>query len=681
MFERQSAGDGVRPVRAPVPSLRGGPVLWLWWLSCFAVAPVAAQVADTTAVLRPDTTAVPPEGGPPRSPVGFTGAEPGVTAGTTLPVRSPALDVPGILAAVPGSFVYDFGTPGWPDGWSRHALRPDDVVLLFNGLPFDDLITGRPRYDLVPLTFLEPLRLAPARDGAPVGVLGQLRAYDAAQPLTEIRYRTSNTGLQSVTVMHAQQRTGTFFGRPGRFQLLFGYGGQGARGEYPGSRLRRARRLLWRLRYERRNWSVELMELFNRRRVGAHGGVRPFDENNYETIYQRLGATVEEPEAKRETIRNDLALTVRARLLPGAFSPAAATGFWTRERFQYRNPADTLTGRMQRLGVRVQQDVQFGVHWLRLRLEARHDGLRDGAALPDTLNLSRDQWHVALRDTLALAGTEVVLEGGYHRDDGVSFPSGLVRLRRGLGPVQVFVEATHSGVPVSRVARWGFGGLVEPLAVRPDSRLTLGRAGFTLHAGPFDVTAYAFAWRQTRPVDLYATGRADTVAVRVGGAPLRYAGVSADVAWRRRAERGLYMILQPTFAHLRNPGDDPLFARRAESLPERFATGRLGARMLLFQGDLDLDLYVQGRYWSDMRSRVLQPQTGLLLVPEADARSFDPSGALDVYFVGRVRGATVFLAYENVLSGTQVQVGNLIVPDYPLPRRRFRFGVFWPILN
>ena len=46
-----------------------------------------------------------------------------------------------------------------------------------------------------------------------------------------------------------------------------------------------------------------------------------------------------------------------------------------------------------------------------------------------------------------------------------------------------------------------------------------------------------------------------------------------------------------------------------------------------------------------------------------------------------VRTATLFFAYENVLARTVLMPGTLLVPDYPYPAQRFRFGVYWPIRN
>ena len=122
------------------------------------------------------------------------------------------------------------------------------------------------------------------------------------------------------------------------------------------------------------------------------------------------------------------------------------------------------------------------------------------------------------------------------------------------------------------------------------------------------------------------------------------------------------------------------------ALPEFFVQGRLGARYAIF-GDLALDLSLRGRFWTEMRSRTLHAPTGLLVLPHEDDDLFPPSGflpssgMLDIVVEAGLRTATLFLAYENVLSGTQLLAGNLIVPVYQLHERRLRFGVFWPIKN
>ncbi len=165
----------------------------------------------------------------------------------------------------------------------------------------------------------------------------------------------------------------------------------------------------------------------------------------------------------------------------------------------------------------------------------------------------------------------------------------------------------------------------------------------------------------------------------VASAPFQRAGVGGDLGWRRKARRGFYVTVQPTFIGFLNADASSRHARMEAALPEFFAQGRLGARYALFGGDLDLDLSLRGRFWTQMRSRTLHAPTGLLVLPREGDDIFPASGTLDLVVKAGIRTATLFLAYENVLSGTQLLAGNLIVPVYPLPERRLRFGVFWPI--
>lgn len=104
-------------------------------------------------------------------------------------------------------------------------------------------------------------------------------------------------------------------------------------------------------------------------------------------------------------------------------------------------------------------------------------------------------------------------------------------------------------------------------------------------------------------------------------------------------------------------------------------------RALLFRGDLDVDLSVRAYFWESMVGRRLDTRSGLLVLPSDDSQVVPSSMTVDVVAEAGVRTATIFLAYENIFSGTNALVGNLLVPDYPLPAKRFRFGVFWPITD
>ena len=667
--------------------LRGGGFL----LGAIVYLLASIFVPETARAQAPDTTQVAPDSlveapaRPPGPPVGFRRAEPGVAVVDTMLAQSFERDATGVLAAMPASFVYDFGAFGWPNGWSPYGLNPQRVALLLDGLPFDDLVTGRPRYDLLPFSLLERLRVQAGRYGAPQAVYAQVRPYDSPEPLTELHYRTSTTGLQSIYALHTQRHRLKLFGQGGVMRAVFGYGGHAAQGDYQGSRLQRMRQLLLRMRYQQAGWSADLTYFHNQRRLGAHSGVTPGVP--YETIYNRLIAIVRNPGAQRRTIRNDLSLAARARVLPGLADPLTISAFWTAQTFRYSNPgADTLEARVHRFGARVHQDVRLGPNRLRLLFEGWTERLRRGNALPDSLGLSRSQFHLTLRDSLGLGRLEVNAEGGLHATDHATFFGGAVGLAQRVGSVRVFAEVWHAGQPVSWIEQYGFGRFVQPIDGVPDGRVSQARAGLTLRAGAFDLTVFGFVHEVTFPLDLYSIGE-DSVEVGVTGAPFRRAGVGGDLGWRRNARRGFYFTAQPAFVRFLNADASVRHARMEAALPEFFVQGRLGARYAIFGDDLALDLSLRGRFWTEMRSRTLHAPTGLLVLPREDDDLFPASGLLpssgmlDVVVEAGLRTATVFLAYENVLSGTQLLAGNLIVPVYPLPERRLRFGVFWPIKN
>ena len=648
----------------------------------FVVAPLSAQTPDSTLVTEPaDSLQVETDSLDKRRPVGFLQMKPGVAVADTLPVRTPALDAVDILADVPGSFVYDFGTPGWPDGWSPDGLNPNQVALLLNGLPFEDLWTGRPHYNLLPLAFSAPLHLEMVHFDAPVAAHARVRVYDQSRPLTELHYLGGGEGLKSIDALHMQQRSLGLFGRPGILQLLGTYSGRAATGEYPGSKLEQGRQVQIRLRYRQPNWSFELYNLHNRRRIGTHGGVLPDNSLNFNSIYRRTGADVEDPEAQRRIKRNDLALTFRTRLIPGLSEPLTISTYHISEETSFRSYLDTLATDINRTGIRVLQQVALSSHRIMLRLEGWTDHVTQSSAFLDSKGYSQSQLHAVARDSLRIIGLFSVIEGSLHAHNTTLYPGGYFSFTRDLGTTHLFLETSLSGQRVTWIEQYGYGDFVRTDGDLQVGRMIQVRSGFSISQGAFDFTLTGFTHHQTHPADLFIYGGSDTVRVVVSDQPLRKVGMSGNLGWRCSAEKGFYFTLRPTYFRTINKTASNEHDRISASLPSFFVRSRLGARYLVFRGDLDFDLYLQGRFWTKMRSRTLHQQTALLVLPASDARFFGPSGTLDIVMEAGIRSAKVFVSFENLLSGTTFLPGNLIVPVYPLPARRFRFGVYWPILD
>ncbi|PSQ81273.1 MAG: hypothetical protein BRD46_02530 [Bacteroidetes bacterium QS_8_68_15] len=428
---------------------------------------------------------------------------PGRALGRRPPVRDPALAASDLVARAPGTFHHDVGAVGWPHGVSFRGRPPDWPVLTLDGMPFDDPVTGRPRYDLLPMPFMRALRVqtGAAARSAPASVHAALRPYDEGRPLTELRYRTS--GFQSVGALHTQQRKVRFFGRPAFTQFTGGYFGRGADNagflDGKGVELRTERRLLGRLRYRRRRWAVQLTALHNRRYRGAAGGVALEPDRPLESAFFRP-RPIRFPDARRRLLRTDLSATLRWETPLGervaAAAPLTVSAYWTGQTQRYRNPAltdttrpaaDTVAADTDRYGLRLRQRLtvrspRLGGHDLTLDAHAWTDRFSGGNALPE--GATRTRLHLSARDSTRLFGNAATLSAGLHAGSGQTYPSASARLARALdadtsrrAALRVFAEASLAGQPLSWAAQEGFGPLVRPL---PEGR-TPGRV---LSAGP-----------------------------------------------------------------------------------------------------------------------------------------------------------------------------------------------------
>ncbi len=642
-----------------------------------AISPADSTTVNTTVLpdsthIPVDTTATPPT----QPPIGLTPPEPGTQHDSTAFAQTRFAELADLLATRSGTWTYTLGTPAWADGWSPYGAPPHAPGLTLDGLPFNDLLDGHPRFDLLPLELLEPVRDEPAHLGHPTTIHTTTQAYQNLPPFTELRYHKGQHGMQYVSGLHVQERKRHLLGREGRLQVLFRYGGRGTTNEYPNSEAH-IRQVYGRLRFESPRWLITLGNHYAQWQGGAHGGVQPRAGADFTSVYTRFGARVRLPTADRVLKRNHLVLSLRFRgLLEDA--PLSSSLYWTTQVSRYKD-ADTLSTQARRLGLQLRQPLNLiAGHEILLRLDAWTDRIQETTVWTETPK-ARNQWHLSLHDGFQAGPLNLSAEVGWHGIGTTSF--GSVELRAAGGPVHrhLFAETYHTGRTPAWLESTGYGTTVQPVDTPLEtSRMTFGRLGLTLKSGAWDATLFGFGHRTTYPVDLYATALTDSVRFIQSSDPLSWTGAGADLGWRRQTQRGVYATAQPSLFAVSNTAGIAQ-ERVQESLPRWTVQGRLGARFRLFD-ELDLDAYLTGRFWAANRSRLYHPQTGLFVIPQTTDLAYGPSGSMDVHLEAGLRGARLFLSWENALAGL-TYAGTLVVPVYPLPERLVRFGVYWPILN
>lgn len=590
-----------------------------------------------------------------------------------LPIQALNADPSITLGHAPGVFSWTFDAAGWPNGLSAFGQDPNTVRLLWNGRSMDDLIVGRPRFDVVPIAILK----SQSWDGQG-GIVMTSDSLNMTAPVTRVRYESAGDGLQAVHALHVQNRYRATSDSTGyRLQTVFGYAGAAAQGEYDGSALRRGRQITARIGVAGADWSVWVQDVASRRAVGAHAGVVPFTGATYESIYQRLGATVSDPTARRRTIRNDLELG-------GALTRARWHGelraLRTSQTLDFRGNALETKGWATRWTTQARAGTNFDWGAVSVLGEVLRDGSFGGSAWTETPN-ARNQTNLQIDATVPGRGaaTAGVTDSDLHQWWHASLNG---ELQQGVFSVHGWLKRSARRLTLLEAAGFStlIGGLESsstvPLQERQLARMEVG-VDLGVIAFVLDVAHLRENDAIIHQLDLTHPGLESRV---MSGTRSRSTG-TVSVHWRDDGRKGLYSRVSATLQSATGPdgGSDALLWER--SMPEQWASGRLGVKALLFQRDLDLDLYVRGRVWSEMNGLRLHTPTGLLVLPVDESEPIASSWLVDIGAEGGVRGATFFFAYENMFSGTTALLGNLIVPDYPLPRQRIRFGVYWPIAN
>lgn len=550
------------------------------------------------------------------------------------------------LGLAPGAFLYDFGTAGWPDGVSLYGADPSDQRLSFDGIPLDDPFSGRALLELAPSL------LASSHTVGNTSAIAS-RPLDEPRPLTLIRYMSTGDGLQSADVLHVQNRQ-PGFARGGNVQTLFGYAGAAGSGEYDGSALRRARQIMLRLTWSGSHGWLRLSDMNTRHRIGAHAGVEPFNES-YASIYQRLGASVANEDDERQILRNDFSLAGGTRVGGRAIE---ATLYRTWQTNTFLTSGDDVRQRAQRTGVHGRADLAaFGRALVTTEADVRKT---------EDLWFADIRASVAPRADSAKTGAQPAwsVRPGFVRSGSSWTPA----IDADLSLRGQRLTVSYAPLEESLDNRGLFSG-APPVVVA--ARLEL-----EWHRGPWRAATTPYV-RYYDHLRVFTGDDRDRTSVLLGAPAMRY-GLSTVLGWDSES---LYATVNPVISAAQSDSDAAEARAWEQALPDWWISGRVGTRLLLFTDDLDLDASVRIRAWPAFAGRTLHTPTGLLMLRDAGERAVPAASAIDVVFEGGVRGATLFFAWENILSGTNAMPGNQLLPDYPLPEQRIRFGVYWPIAN
>ncbi|NNE71778.1 MAG: hypothetical protein HKN29_15645, partial [Rhodothermales bacterium] len=255
------------------------------------------------------------------------------------------------------------------------------------------------------------------------------------------------------------------------------------------------------------------------------------------------------------------------------------------------------------------------------------------------------------------------------------------------GVVRPFIHSRNGVRLQSAADLFGFGGTYQPLGGdRLEGRQAVDELGVSFRPGWLHVLGSVAASRTTDGAERVFNATNDTLSVAPYTGLRTRTSATGRLGLREFSRRGIYFWAEATTSLYAGDKDAvgetaELDGRLEEAVPELFGKAALGIRGILFQGDLDADLSIRARAWTEHLGLRFHPQTGLLGLPDPASRPIEQSMVLDLVAVAHIRTATLTVSLENFMSGTTLTPGNQLIPDYPYPERRLRFSVFWPILD
>ncbi len=659
-------------------------------LAVLAAAPALAQTPDTTATVRasPADSLAPAVTVPPRAAVGPFPLAPGRPV-TPVPATTAALDLgllvadsPTAQAVAPSAFAYRLGAPGRTAGLSIDGLDPSAPALLLDGRPLLDLVTDAPRFDLLPLAALGPLRIGDTALGRATGAEAGLRDLRVGVPVTELRYLGGQGGIQHVSGLHAQTRRPPGFLRGGsdasRLTLTGHAASRTADSPRDGADVAHTD-AFGRLLLTRPGVAAEVGVSYTDRTEGARDGVVPGAGLPVAGLFDPATSRVIGAGATRRTLRTEPWLRLRFPLV--ASDPTEVGGSVAVQRMVFvptDGTGDTVRVHGRRVAAYAAQRLSAGPHALGLRLDLS----AEPAPGPETGALpgadARLGLHVAATDSVRLGRVALALGVGAHQVDGERWPSASARATVGVLSAGVRV----GGRARSWLERVGLAGRVVPDATDGTEQALAADAALSLTRGDGRLGVRAFASQTTDGRHLVALD--DTLfAVVVAEGAVAQGGVAVSAGWRESARRGVYVRLGATARAVADPSTD-LGDRLDASLPRVWGTGRVGLRAEdVGDGVLDLDVAVAGQAWTAFRSRRVEPATGALALPlpgsslgaELPARGLVGLEATATFSAR----ASLFLRYDHALGERAADA--VVTQGEPLPPHVLRFGVFWALLN
>lgn len=646
---------------------------------------LAAQSADTSKVLkdssdvRRDTTAVRKDTLIIITPIPEIGSiDPFGGAAAVIPQREIIFDdyrsLYDVIAREPGVFVRDLASAGQQNQLYINGIDGTNIAILVDGIPYNDHNTGTYNLWLLAPDAVDRVELITGTDalfydgrsgGGAINII--TKNFDNNRAITRLRYSQGVSGYTQTDAMFAQN---IMNGVNLSFALShYGFGSSKGTQNYR-ARFINSNTDSWTLRTKLRynisnSLNLAFSYSYDRTWTGLHGGADLLSSTD---VYDGLTASVLNSESFEKQFNSHYHLS--ASYFPFTDSVVSATlSVYAFDRLrEYR---DEENRGLVTNSLTVMRDIASIGRGTKLQFFSQFSGVR----------------FLSYADLKRVQSQDIITAGAKSELFGDSFFS-----VTGFGtavqrPNHFTAHAGARGTISFGHALQLFGGYTQNLI--DDRQGTAASA-----------TTMVYADRSTETFSGIEAGmQVNTGSFFTGGLTLRFTGENLPVLFDTLSSSGTFNSSAYYFPgehgyqslsvfghfvvdefHLEGTGtllQLPSWTRNGTALtviPELTVSGSLYYEGFLAKGALDLRAGIRGTYVSRQTGMRPLDEFGVW-IPSTELR-FGPSGAVDLFAVGKIGDAYVHLIWENITNADY-----LLAPVYPMYQRNVRFGVSWEFLD
>jgi iron complex outermembrane receptor protein len=546
------------------------------------------------------------------------------------------------------------------------------ILFLMDGRPMNQPLTGAFDMNHFPTEYIERIEAVGAVRGFLYGLNGTgdainlvTRSYSTNKPISRLRHIEGpyefiyTDGLFSQNVAR-------------NMNLQVALTRQFLAGRYPNSAFD-----AWSLRAKFRydlstKINISISELFNKTKVGLNGGVDIRGNPSEETIFNSYLAPLRSTDGSDEIVRHDLNLIVGARLFDDSTAISTATVYYSHLSRMYQESSIGSEEQTQWFGLTIRQNYDTRFQSLDMGAEVERAQLLSS---PNAGSQTQSRLGLYLKDELrVLPRLNLALFSRYDhiKSDLLSFGADA---RFALGEsLYVFGGLSFSyRIPSFTESYWSDTSIV-PLRSSQIQNEKHRYLEVGLKYDESDVFSIRYAYFRREVMDAISASR---IAVSSSSPPTYWPITFLNVGkriysgfeslfklriWRMHAEGSCTYLLG---------GDSDSETLR---FPKIFITGRLYFRDKFFDGNLDLELGLKGKYVSEQYGQEYYPQLGIY--SDQTTYKFGPSRPVDFFVIAKIGGVYIHLVWENLIDEKY-----FLTPVYPMADRGVTFGVSWTFLD